>query len=73
MFKISAIRLRAGPTRWKNSSGPGQTELVQKFLLAGPTWADNYTGPGLLRPKNLPGRTELGRKFLRAGSIDYQF
>ena len=68
MFEISAILLRAGPTRSENNflradlaenfSGPGRADLVQKFLPA---------GPGRLGPKIPPGRADLGRKLSRAG------
>ena len=81
VFEISAIWLRAGPTRSENSSGPGR--LGRKFLRAGPTWSKNSSGPGRADlgrkffragpgrpgPKILPGRADLGRKFFRAGPI----
>ena len=73
MFEISAILLRAGPTRSENSSGPGR--LYLKILLgrAGPTRAENSSGPGRLGLKILPGRADLGRKFLRAGDFKHWF
>ena len=65
---LSVFKIRAGPTRSEDSSGPGR--LGRKFLQAGPTsvenssgptWAENSPGPGRLGPKILPGRAGRGR------------